>query len=60
MWEVIDSVDGVHVIPEDDLIPHRESVHCFCGPAVEHQAVNHWDHLWVRKLVKHKAMDGRE
>lgn len=59
-WLVTDEADGVHVIPDDDLIVHRQSVHCFCAPVVELQAVAHWSHLWLRKLVCHRAMDGRD
>lgn len=59
-WSVTDDVDGVHVVPEDDLIVHRKSVHCFCDPTVGRHAVHHQPHLWVRLLVTHRAMDGRE
>lgn len=59
-WEIVDAPDGVHCIPEDDLILHAQSESCFCAPVVETQAVHQTEYLWLRKLIVHTAMDGRE
>jgi hypothetical protein len=46
----------VHVLPVDDIVEHKESEDCVCGPEVE----------WVEGedgggwLVTHHSLDGRE
>ena len=43
----------VHVIPEGDLIEHREGIDCPCNPTVEYQGGD-------AAVVLHVALDGRE
>jgi len=53
MWEVLDTVRTVQVVPEDDLVGHdTEGKECVCGPAI--------DFSGQRPLVIHDALDGRE
>ena len=60
MWTSVSCEDGVHTIPDDDLIVHTESAGCFCNPEVKEFGVHgQWVHT-VRKLIIHHAMDGRE
>ena len=59
-WSVVDSPAGVHSIPEGDLVIHVEREDCFCCPSVELHVVRHTGYMWVRHLVVHNAMDGRE
>lgn len=59
-WTTVNYLDGVHAVPDDDLIVHTLSVHCFCAPRVEQRGVEHWPHMWLRLLIVHNAMDDRE
>ena len=68
-WLTVDRPGGVHVVPLDDVIPHDETSSCMCAPKVslvsapdiivcaggQHRATQ-----FVRRMIVHEAMDGRE
>ena len=47
-WSVIEHGDEIHVLPKDDLKPHKCSKDCSCGPWLD-------DGVWV-----HNSADLRE
>lgn len=47
----------VHVLPIGDLIKHRETEYCDCGPDVEAVFRDDGSNGW---LVTHHSLDGRE
>lgn len=59
-WLAQQVVDGVHVLPLDDLVEHRQSVDCWCKPDVLWIGLDGEPVLLVRKMVTHQAADGRE
>lgn len=70
-WDVISVPSGIHVVPYGDIIEHRLGRDCTCCPAVElvngasqmvyRPDVNRYSlYQYVRTLVTHDAMDGRE
>ena len=51
-WEIVKGLEGHHhVIPQDDLRPHRRSINCWCHPVVDSVSVG---------VIVHNAMDLRE
>lgn len=46
-WLVIHHVGEIHVVPRDDLRPHRLSSACLCHPSL--------DEIWI-----HHSFDKRE
>ena len=63
-WTMTDTPAAVHILPEDDIILHTESLHCTCVPVVEEQGSTCHGHgpmgtCTVRQVVTHQAMDGR-
>ena len=60
-WLTQDTPGGVHVMPIDDLVLHRESECCVCHPSIRLEGTTclGWDKLHVRKVIVHAAMDGR-
>lgn len=60
-WLTVDRPGGVHVLPINDIVEHRESPSCVCAPRVSLCDVQpHGRYQFVRQLVVHEAMDGRE
>lgn len=61
-WLATDRPDAVHVLPLEDLIIHVPSPSCTCAPRIEnHGATNCCSGtLYVRQVVVHAAMDGRD
>lgn len=47
-WKTINSDDGMHIIPLEDLKPHKTTAICFCRPREE------------GIIFIHKLFDGRE
>ena len=58
-WTATQSAPGadVHVLPDNDLIPHTERDDCACGPTPEAVKRNDGSIGW---LNTHHSLDGRE
>lgn len=54
MWEVIELVHSVHVIPTNDLITHAYNKNCICGPRMDLDNDN-TKTVWI-----HDSFDRRE
>lgn len=50
-------VHDIHVIPEDDTLPHQESRDCFCDPDITEDRADDGSPFW---LIIHQAIDERE
>lgn len=56
-WQVEPADDGVHVIPNADLIAHHRNDECVCRPAIEPVIRDDGSAGW---LITHHSLDGRE
>lgn len=51
-WQIWTGSDGhQHVVPKDDMRPHRHSIDCWCRPKPDHEAEH---------VIVHNSMDERE
>jgi len=51
-WQIWQGNDGRrHVVPKDDMRPHRHSIDCWCRPTPDCEDA---------AILIHNAMDGRE
>lgn len=69
-WLTQDRVDGVHVVPLEDIVEHTPSTDCVCNPTLKAvcgptQHIHAKDgtcrlYHYQRTMLVHEAMDGRE
>lgn len=51
-WTVFKAENGLHVMPDSDMIEHEKTEDCICGPAQELE-----NNVWI---YAHMSLDNRE